>query len=184
MTAPGRRGRVLVALVSLLVVGALGAASVELAARYRWADDTLQSIEPRFSRLEGLIGVGPQLLTIYGRAQSSLSDAVYPADADHARVGTDFQQRLRQMAQSSGLRVAGTQILPVRTEDGYSLVSVSATLNGDSGALGDFLVALETERPSVIVERLVIQGPRAGRRGEIDGTLTVQMNMSVMHLVP
>lgn len=184
MIAPGKRGRTLLALLALAVIGVLGAVSVELAGRYRWADDTLQGIEPRYARLEGLVGVGPQLLTSYARNQSSLSNAAYAADTDRARVGTDFQQRVRQIAQSSGLRVAGTQILPVRTQEGYSLVSVSATLNGDAGALSAFLVALETEQPSVVVERLIIQGPRAGRRGEIDGTLTVQMNMSVMHLAP
>lgn len=184
MTAPGTRGRALVAAVSLIIVGGFAAAFVELATRYRWVDETLQRIEPRFSRLEGLIGAGLQLLDSYARTQSSLSNTVHPADVDPARVGTDFQQRVRQIAQSSGLRVGGTQILPVRAQEGYSLVSVSATLNGDMGALADYLVAVEAERPRVVVERLIIQGPRARRRGGADGTLTVQMTMSVMQLAP
>lgn len=184
MRAPGKRARVLLALMAFAALTVLGAVSAELAGRYRWADDTLQGIEPRYARLEGLTEVGPQLLTSHARAQASLSAAVYPVDADGARVGTDFQQRVRQIAQSSGMRVAGTQILPVRAQEGHSLVSVSATLNGDAGALGDFLTTLEAERPSVVVERLIIQGPRAGRRGEVDGMLTVQMNMSVVHLSP
>ncbi len=87
--------------------------------------------------------------------------------------------------EAAELRVAGSQILPVREQDGFAVVMVSGTLEGDTGALAAFLLALAAEAPPIAVEKPAVQAPRAIRRGTgLNADVSIQMNMSVLRLAP
>jgi general secretion pathway protein M len=185
MKFPGQRARAVAGLCLAVVVLAAAAVVGEIGAR-AWRETGLRAdIEPRHARLSGVLERGDAILAAGIEASAALGRLAYLPDADIGQIGTDLQQRIRQLAESAELRVAGSQILPVREKDGFSVVTVTGTLEGETGALGAFLLALAAEQPPIAVEKLAVQAPRMIRRGaENNASVSIQMNMSVLRLAP
>lgn len=185
MTFPGQRAR-LVAGLCLAMAVALGVAALGKVAAHAWRATELRAdIAPRYARLSGVLERGDAILAADAEALAVLGRLAYPADADVGEIGTGLQQKIRQLAEAAELRVAGSQILPVREQDGFAVVMVSGNLEGDTGALAAFLLALAAEEPPIAVEKLAVQAPRAIRRGtEANANVSIQMNMSVLRLAP
>ncbi len=181
---PGVRARVVVVLTAAILAVGAGILVSELASRYRWANDTLDVIEPRYARLQGVQHKGAEIHTRRAEVEAALARVAHPADAEIVRIGTDLQQRVRRIADELDIRVSGSQILPARDKDGFIVVTVAGTMEGETDALGAFLVGLADEEPPVIVEKLVAQAPRPGRRGEVNTRVNFQANMSVLRLLP
>jgi general secretion pathway protein M len=116
--------------------------------------------------------------------EAALTRVAYSADTEIGRVGTELQQRIRRIADEHDIRVAGTQILPLRDENGFVVVTVNGTIESEVDALGAFLFALADEQPPIIVEKLLVQTPRQQRRGEVNTRVHVQATMSVIRLLP
>lgn len=185
MTFPGQRAR-LVAGLCLAMAVALGVAALGKVAAHAWRATELRAdIAPRYARLSGVLERGDAILAADAEAVAVLGRLAYPADADVGEIGTGLQQKIRQLAEAAELRVAGSQILPVREQDGFAVVMVSGTLEGETGALAAFLLALAAEEPPIAVEKLAVQAPRAIRRGTgVNADVSIQMNMSVLRLAP
>lgn len=181
---PGRQTRLVVVLLAVPVLLLAGAWAAELSARVWRMADVRADIEPRYARLAGILARGEDIVAANRAAADWLSRRAYPADADLGEIGTELQQRLRQLAEAADLRVAGSQILPAREEEGFSVVTVAGTLEGETGALGTFLLALAAEEPPIVVEKLAVQAPRSRRRGEESAQVNAQANMSVLRLMP
>jgi hypothetical protein len=64
------------------------------------------------------------------------------------------------------------------------VITVAGTLEGETGALAAFLLALAAEEPPILVEKLAVQAPRSRRRGEVNVEVNAQANMSVLRLMP
>ena len=187
MKFPGQRARVVAGLCLAALVLVATVTVGEIAARIWRATDVRADIEPRHARLSGVLERGDAILAAGTAASAALDRLAYPPDADVGQIGTDLQQRIRQLAESAGLRVAGSQILPVRESDGFAVVTVTGTLEGETGALGAFLLALAAEAPPIAVEKLAVQAPRAIRRvgdTNANASVTIQINMSVLRLAP
>ncbi len=183
MRFPGQRARVVAGLGLALALLAAVAVLGEVAAHAWRARELRADIEPRHARLSGVLQRGDAILTASAEADAALGRLAYPADADVGEIGTGLQQKIRQLAEAAELRVAGSQILPVREHEGFAVVTVSGTLEGETGALAAFLSALAAEEPPIAVETLAVQAPRAIRRaGETNASVTIQMNMSVLRL--
>ncbi|MDD3650717.1 type II secretion system protein GspM [Immundisolibacter sp.] len=178
---PGRPAR-LVAVAILLPVLAIAALWLsELSTRIWRMAEVRAAIEPRYARLSGLLERGDAIVAARDQATAALAQRAYPASADVGEIGTGLQQRIRQLAEAAQLRVAGSQILPVREEQGFAVITVTGTLEGETGALAAFLAALAAAHPPIAVEKLAVQAPRA-RRGEHSADVTVQASMSVLKL--
>lgn len=179
---PGRQARfvfVLLLILCLLIVLLYGA---ELSRRYTWANEVLATVEPQYERIAGLRAIGDELIARRSTSEAVLRRWAYPPDTDLARIGTDLQQRVRRIADEHQVTVNGSQILPARTQGAFSLVSVSATMTGETGALGAFLDRLSEEVPPVFVEKLVVQSGRPARREQVNSQVQFQIQMSAMRL--
>ena len=185
MRFPGRRARLVAGLGLALALLTAAAGLGEIAAHAWRASELRADIAPRYARLSGVRERGDAILAAGAEAAAVLGRLAYPAAADVGEIGTGLQQKIRQLAETAELRVAGSQILPVREQDGFTVVTVSGTLEGDTGALAAFLSALAAEEPPIAVEKLAVQAPRAIRRGAgVNADVTIQMNMSVLRLAP
>jgi len=182
---PGQRARLVAGLCLAVALLAAAAALGKVAAHAWRATELRADIAPRYARLSGVLERGDAILAASADADAALGRLAYPAGADVGEIGTGLQQNIRQLAEAAELRVAGSQILPVREEDGFAVVTVSGTLEGETGALAAFLLALAAEEPPIAVEKLAVQAPRAIRRGtETNANVTIQMNMSALRLAP
>ncbi len=185
MKFPGQRARLVAGLCLAVALLAAAAALGKVAAHAWRATELRADIAPRYARLSGVLERGDAILAASADADAALGRLAYPAGADVGEIGTGLQQNIRQLAEAAELRVAGSQILPVREEDGFAVVTVSGTLEGETGALAAFLLALAAEEPPIAVEKLAVQAPRAIRRGtETNANVTIQMNMSALRLAP
>jgi hypothetical protein len=181
---PGVKARMAVLLSAAVLLAGAAAFASELFGRYRWANEVLESIEPRYARLKGLEAVGDEILRNRALVDAGLARIAHPADSEVGRVGTDLQQRIRRIADDHDVRVSGSQILAPRADNGFMAISVTATMDGETQALGTFVLALASEEPPIIVEKLLVQAPRPTRRGEVNTRVTAQATMSVIRLLP
>ena len=183
MRFPGQRARLVAALGLALALLAAAAVLGDVAAHAWRARELRADIEPRHARLSGVLQRGDAILAAGAAADAALGRLAYPADADVGEIGTGLQQKIRQLADTAELKVAGSQILPVRESDGFAVVTIAGTFEGDTGALAAFLLALAAQEPPVAVEKLAVQAPRAIRRvGETNANVNIQMSMSVLRL--
>ncbi len=180
---PGRQARWVAVLLLLPVVVLIGAWTVILTSKVWEMAEVRAEIAPRYARLSGIQSRGDDMVAAQRAAEAWLSRRAYPAAADTGEIGTELQQRLRQLAESAELRVAGSQILPTREEQDFSVITVSGSLEGSTGALATFLHTLATEEPPIMVEKLAVQAPRSRRRGEESADVNAQATMSVLRLL-
>ncbi|MCK2127783.1 type II secretion system protein GspM [Thauera aromatica] len=184
---PGRDARIVVGGSLLVLLLALAVIASFLIGRLNWAHDTLDSIEPRYARLLGLRELQPQLEAGMSEVAANLGRYAHPAAMDSARIGTDLQQRVRQIAETAGLGVVGSQILPSRTHAGFVQVPLKLTVDGNLEGLRGLLAAFEREVPIILVDKLQANAtPQRQGRGQPPGEarLVVQIDLSVLHLQP
>ncbi len=176
---PGQRARRSVLVVVLAGCALLVAYVLELHARFDWAQSTLEQIEPRYARLAGLLQAAPDIEAALERTSSQLSGFVYPSATTADRMGTDLQQRARQVAEAAGLSVINSRIAP--GEDGELLESVRLvlTVQGTQLHLRQMLLTLPSEAPRIRLEALQVQAARG--RGEID-RISAQLTLTVSRM--
>lgn len=180
---PGRAARIV---ASLILGGGLVLVllfALELSSRYQWASDALDRIEPRYARLAGVQRAGETILVRRDEAKEALQRFAHAPDTEVPRIGTDLQQRIRRIAEEYDVRVSGSQIMPAREEGALMAISINASMDGEIGAITEVLARLQAEQPPVLVDKLLVQAPRARRRGEIENRVSVQSTLSVLRLM-
>lgn len=180
---PTRRARAAIALsIALVLLPAIPLADSMLS-EHRGARVALDDVAARYARLLGLREAAPVIDTALDEAVAALAAHAYPVAYGADRAGTDLQQRIRRIAEEIGIGVVGSQTLAAIDAEGFRVVPVSATLDTDIGGLRDFLLALEDERPRILVDRLGI-GSVSQRTGRQTHDLRVQIGLEVMELLP
>lgn len=155
----------------------------EYLARYRWATDTLETVDQRYARLLGLREAGAKIGEALAASKEVLHRQAYDEGMASDRVGAEMQQRVRCIAESAGLSVAGSQILKARPGDGFEIVPMSATLEGEFAGLRDFLVKLANESPAIVAESIAVTSARTGRNSP-DGRVRVQIGLGAVRVLP
>ena len=161
--------------VWLLMLGAVLAAIVLggagfLMKKYAWAQDRLRDIEPRHAVLKGLLQQKGQLAEIQGQLDNNYARYVYPAKVDPGQAGNEALQRVREMANGSGLQVVSSQVMPPRDDAGMQRIGLNLRVEGEYSAVIKFLQEIGRLSPVVYSESLQLsaQGGRtvAVRRGQ------------------
>lgn len=179
-----RRARNSLAITAFIALVALIPVVDQFMFRYDWAAQARDELAFRHARLLGLREAAPQIEAALTRAQRYLQRHAYPADYPLDRVGAELQQRVRSLAEASGLTVGGSQILPPQPADGYEIVPINVTLSASPAALRELLVAFAAQSPSIQVDGYTIT-PARTRRGAADtGEVRVQLKLSAIHLKP
>ncbi len=141
----------------------------------------LDDIAQRHARLAGLRDAAPMLSAARLDASRRVQALTYPTDTPVDRVGSDLQQRVRNLAVEHQLSVVGSQILPPRVEQGFQSIPLIATMDGDLSALHGFLRTIAQASPTIRVEQLGIQQIQS-RPGTEGHSLRIQLNLAAIHL--
>lgn len=174
---PGRRARFSVSVVLLVAMVVVIMLAMELQSRYSWAEGTVADIAPRYSRLAGLQHFEPQIASAVEASVAQLERFAFPAATSADRIGTELQQRTRQIAEASGLSVLNSRILPAKSVDAIELIAVMITLQGDSASIRAMLLALPQERPTLQLDAATMQ---VARVRDQSGQITSQFTISAM----
>ena len=157
-----------------LVIGMLGA-------RHDY-QTSIENLEPRIARLQGLIDNEAALQVAAGEVDSRVMHLVYSDDLDQAAVTTDLQQDVRQMLIDAGLSVSNSQILPVREQEMFDYVAVKITATGGMSNLDAALRRITAHTPLILVESLEVYPRIKRRRGTSPSGQTVTVVMQLLSL--
>ncbi|GHT83359.1 hypothetical protein AGMMS49543_10410 [Betaproteobacteria bacterium] len=179
LNTPHARALFAVGLCALLVFAPVFCGAVYLIHKAMWAAETVEAGEPRLARLQGLREAAGRVSAARHTAEESLARLTYPASTPADRVGADLQQRMRAVADSVGVAVAGSQVINVKEANGLEQIPVSLNLEASHEELRQFLVAVsaQTQAPAVYVDNLVLTPTRNRSR---PGRLQVQARFSVL----
>ncbi|WP_151702569.1 type II secretion system protein GspM [Nitrincola alkalilacustris] len=178
-----RRGWTVLLITGVAVLVALMLVLGSLWQAYHEYSDQVDALEPRIARLIGITQSHPELLEANLLIDAQLAELAYPASQDGTATGTAMQQVVRNLAQSSGMEVSGSQILPARSEGNLEMISLNLTLTGGLRALESLLLDLPTVRPLVFVDTIVIQPTRVRGSVEVQEVM-VQIGVTSVRLLP
>lgn len=174
---PLARTLAIVLLMALVALALIDRLHVAFSDTGRALDDIAQ----RHARLAGVRDAAPRVSTALSAATQQMQTLSYPGDSTADRVGADLQQRVRNLASEHGLSVLGSQILAPRAEEGFQLIPLIATLDGDLSALHGLLKTMAQVSPAIRVEQLGIQQIQS-RPGTEGHHLRIQLNLAAIQL--
>jgi len=173
------------------VLAIIGGAIVALIFMTAWVaysqwqryENELESIGPRVARLEGILEASEETKTAMEETALSVSQYAYRSNGDPTRIDSDFQSRVRDIVQGSGLEVVNTQQLPAKAGSGYDEISLSFSASGDLSQLEEALTMLRAEEPRIRIEQLRLQPIiRALNNQHLDQRLSIQMVLVTIRL--
>lgn len=168
---------------TLLVIAAITAVVVSLIlSRAQSAQDTLQSLEPRYARLLGLEGERGRLEQALTQTSGVLEDAAYPAALGAGRVGADLQQKLRVASERAGFAVVSSRVAPAKALEGFDEIPLSLRVEGSLANLEAMLRALPGISPAVHLRSLSVAS--VSRRGSGEYQLRVDLLIAAARLTP
>ena len=148
-------------LAATVLVLALAALAAFVVGKHRWAQSTLAQVEPRHARLTGLMQAKTQVEALRTELGQNLGQQVYAAEGDANQNGNDTLQKVRDAADTRGLRVVSSQVMPPREDEPFVRVGVGVRVEGAWPAFNEFLRDLAALSPTVYSESLQVT-PQAG----------------------
>lgn len=143
----------------------------------------IEDIEPRVARLLGLQQAAKTLAEQSRQADTLLVQLALPASLPTNQAATELMQRLRQIAEKSGLVMQGSQALPIVERGDHQLIPVSITAQGSIDGLVDLLANLQSVRPIIRIERLTVRPLRQRRKdGSPEQVLYFQIQASIARI--
>ena len=83
-------------------------------------------------------------------------------------AGAELQERVKSVVESSGGTLVSTQTLPEAEEEGLVRVSVKVRMRGDVEGVQRVIYGLETGRPLVFLENVLVRSRVVRRRGVVN----------------
>jgi len=80
-----------------------------------------------------------------------------------ALASADLQQFVKKAIVESGGRLTSTQVIPERIEDNFIHIAIKVRMSGDAVILRDVLYIIETAKPMLMIDNLMVRSVR-GRR--------------------
>lgn len=168
------RGARLLAGAAILVLMVLIIFSVSMLMRYQRYQAEIDSMLPRTAQLEGIYNAREQIRAAVGEAEQELAGYVYRGDRDDATLNSELQNRARSVFTGAGMRVSGSQILPLRPGESVTQLMLDLTATGSLESLESALQGLKEARPQILVDNLRIEPVRTTRNNQ---TQSVQVHL-------
>ncbi len=164
LTAVQRRA-VALALAVLLVVLLYVMLLDPVAEKYRHYDDKLAELSYRLYQYETLAKGRASHQTLLNQVKRrDLAKQYYLARRKPALASAELQQRVKRVVDRSEGELISTQVVSGQRGDRSPKVTVKVRIRGDIRALQKMLYTLETSRPILFLDNVVIQAGRARRR--------------------
>lgn len=174
-----------IAALTLLIAGLTGvSAPILVAAVSAWRahEERVTEVEARIEGLMSRVAMREEAAKALGGM--TLSDewraAILPDD-DPARATGPFQESIRRILSSSGIRNLTTQALSPAVAPGLAQVPVAVSFEATAEDLAHALVALEAASPIHFVENLAITDPdQASRIGAETSPNMLRVDLKVI----
>jgi general secretion pathway protein M len=163
----GRRGQIVavaapLCLILAVIIGILWPA-------WRWYDGRQQLLAAGQEQIAEILAQKNMLPELrqeaHAAALAPAATQVLLAGQSDAIAAANLESDLAGLAATSGATLTSTEVLPARISGGLRQVSVSAEVTASWPALTDLLVAIETARPRMIVDGLIIRSGAFGPPG-------------------
>jgi hypothetical protein len=172
----GRRGQLIavaapLCLLLVIIVGILWPA-------WRWYEGRQRLLAAGQQQLAWIIAQEnnlPQLRQQAAAAQASGDDQLLLKGQSDAIAAANLESALAGLATSSGASLTSTEVLPARMSGALRQVGISAEVTASWPALTDLLTAIETARPRMQVDALIINNSEFGPPGS-----SLQASFSVL----
>lgn len=122
--------------------------------KYQWAEEKLQSLTPRYSRLIGFEAQGADMDSLLDTARGLVKQYAYSDEQDANQAGSAAQQKVRDIFNSAGLQVVSSQVLPAKTEKGFDRISLVFQVEGTQQAFQTALAVLPGQSPVIVLNEL------------------------------
>lgn len=162
-----------------------------LLAAYSRYDGALSDATLRLEKYHALTtGQASLKRELEAHKRSQLSGEFYLSGDTVALAAAALQDHLQKLVQSAGGRLISTNPLPAKKQAGLTQVSVSARMTVGCNGLPEFLYRLETGKPLVFIDSLLVHGQawygplQRLRRGRPSFTVQVEVSAYAhgMHL--
>lgn len=148
---------VLQVLTVLLLLAPLLGLGVAAWVTHQQLQATLDDLEPRYARLQGLVNHQGDLQALGTKVDAALSRLIYPPSKDIASAGNDAQQRIRSLFADSRLDVISIQALPAKDEGQFSRITINLRVEGNLPAMHAALAKLPALTPAVLLDSMSLQ---------------------------
>lgn len=147
--------------------------------KHNWATDRLAELEPRYARLQGLLGSQVELDTAVRNSQNITLKYAYPANLGVTQAGNDAQQRIRAAFVDSRNSVESIQVLGSKDVDGFQRIGIVVQVDSTLPDILEALLKLRDQTPVVLVDSFSLQSTGAVRSASVQ-RLTGNLNFSVL----
>lgn len=168
-----------VSLFILCIVVVLSLVVVPLVNMTRSYDEKIEDLQFNLQRYKRTVSskdkVLQQLNTLKRRQwnENQFSNRETPALAS-----ADLQQLIKKAVVDAGGRLISTQVVPEKEEDHFINTSVKVRMSGDTETLRNVLYTIESARPMLMVDNLMIRST-SGRRNRKTRKVTPSNQLNV-----
>jgi general secretion pathway protein M len=160
-------------------------------AKHQWAQEQLDTLEPRYARLAGMQGQSEEIQEALKKIEAVKALHIYPAEQDSTQTGNAIQQRLRTVLDKAGLSVVSSQVRPA-SESGesdqgpYERISVSMTAEGEWSAIQMAILSLPEVSPTVWLDDLQLNllGSLESNNLRVPPKISAQFVFSILRSKP
>jgi hypothetical protein len=97
------------------------------------------------------------------RSEAAMRSGIFLTGETDALRTANLQTLVTEVAQSQGVRLSSTRVLPIQEANGLRFIGVQAEFDADLRQLQAMILAVEARRPYLFIQSLQV-APFAGRR--------------------
>ncbi len=127
-------------------------------------DESIDDLQFRYQRYRQIVAGESEILAKVKIIKQRQREANHFSNREtSALASADLQQFVKKAIVESGGRLTSTQVIPERIEDNFIHIAIKVRMSGDALILRDVLYAIETAKPMLMIDNLMIRSVR-GRR--------------------
>lgn len=153
-----------IGLFCLCVVLLLSAVTLPLTRVANSIDKSIEDLQFRLQRYKGIVAGKDEIIAKVNVIKQRQQKANHFSNREtSALASADLQQFVKKAIVESGGRLTSTQVIPERIEDNFIHIAIKVRMSGDAVILRDVLYIIETAKPMLMIDNLMVRSVR-GRR--------------------
>lgn len=166
-------------MATILIV--IAAVATPLLVFHRYYDSAIDDISSRLGRYYKIASMRSELQKQITAIQARGTVGYYLKNPSPALAAAEIQELAKNMVEMNGGKLTSIQILPHKDDGHYRQVMVTIQLTGTLTATKKILYGLESSRPYLFVDNLLIRSPMAympRNAPNTDPDLIVQLDLA------
>ncbi len=153
-----------IGLFCLCAVLLLSAVTLPLVGVANSIDETIEDLQFQLQRYKGIVAGKDEILARVHEIKLRQRETNHFSNREtSALASADLQQFVKKAIVDSGGLLTSTQVVPEHIEDNFILIAIKVRMSGDAVILRDVIYAIETAKPMLIIDNLMIRSVRGKR---------------------